>query len=103
MPDTLARATSALEERQGTLRQIGQQLLEGFEEFEHAQDPQQHDKVSAVSSFDTLYRAFRDAGFFSQSGLGQSGFDSATLEAVTNFVQYRCVGQLRYDSHNSSL
>jgi hypothetical protein len=40
MSDALRRATSALEKHKRTLRQIGHQLIQGFEQFQHPQNAQ---------------------------------------------------------------
>jgi hypothetical protein len=103
MPNALARATPALQEHQGALRQIGYQLIQRLHEFQHPQNPQQHDEVSAVSRLDALDRTLGDPGFFGQPGLREPRVDATTLQALTDLLQNRLICKFGCDLHNSSL
>jgi hypothetical protein len=102
MPYALGLPALELQERDGTRRQVGYQAIEAVDELQRSQQPDEHDKVSTVSGFDTLECALRYACAFGELGLSQIGVDAATLEALAQFSQERTVGHLSGESHNSS-
>jgi hypothetical protein len=74
-------------------RQLGDQRVEALDQPEDAQYPNECRELTALARLDSLDRALGNSGLLRQRGLTQSGVDAQACEPLTQFAEYRRIGQ----------